>query len=166
MVVAAGAGSKRFFDQIGVRAPLEGVAGYQVLLSEPGIEIRHPVIYWSGGFGFTPMERGLAVGGLIDFSGNGAPPNLDRPRIMLQKAKRVFPALNVERGETGVGYRPFLPDTKPVIDRSSRLSNVFMAFGHGQLGLTLGATTGHLVADLVAGRNPGVDMAPFRANRY
>ncbi|MBN0280935.1 adenylosuccinate synthetase, partial [Pseudomonas aeruginosa] len=62
--------------------------------------------------------------------------------IILEKARRVLPRLKTEQVEFGVGYRPFLPDTKPVIDRSPRLNNVLMAFGHGQLGLTLGATTG------------------------
>ncbi|CDH76846.1 hypothetical protein PAMH27_2447 [Pseudomonas aeruginosa MH27] len=61
---------------------------------------------------------------------------------------------------------PFLPDTKPVIDRSPRLNNVLMAFGHGQLGLTLGATTGRLVTDLAADRQPAQDLTPFCAHRF
>jgi len=59
-----------------------------------------------------------------------------------------------------------LPDTKPIIDRSRRLPNVFMAFGHGQLGLTLGATTGRLIADLMAGRSTKQDLGPFSAYRF
>ncbi|MFO8212156.1 FAD-binding oxidoreductase, partial [Pseudomonas aeruginosa] len=83
-----------------------------------------------------------------------------------EKARRVLPQLDTAKVEFGVGYRPFLPDTKPVIDRSPRLGNVLMAFGHGQLGLTLGATTGRLVADLAAGRRPAQDLSPFSARRF
>lgn len=166
VVVAAGTGSRRFFDALGVRVPLEGIAGYQALLPEPGVDIRHSVIYADGGFCFSPMTRGLQIGGTIEFAGRNAKPNFKRAEIILAKARRVLPELRTDRLEYGVGYRPFLPDTKPVIDGSRRLPNVFMAFGHGQLGLTLGATTGRLIADLVAGRPTKQDLAPFSAYRF
>lgn len=166
VVVAAGTGSRRFFDALGVRVPLEGIAGYQALLPEPGVDIRHSVIYADGGFCFSPMTRGLQIGGTIEFAGRDAQPNFKRAEIILAKARRVLPELRTDRLEYGVGYRPFLPDTKPIIDGSRRLPNVFMAFGHGQLGLTLGATTGRLIADLVAGRPTKQDLAPFSAYRF
>lgn len=166
VVVAAGTGSRRFFDALGVRVPLEGVAGYQALLPRPGVEIRHSVIYADGGFCFSPMTRGLQIGGTIEFAGRGAKPNFKRAEIIVEKARRILPNLRTDGFEYGVGYRPFLPDTKPVIDRSRRLPNVVMAFGHGQLGLTLGATTGRLVGDLVAGRPTKQDLTPFSAYRF
>ena len=166
VVVAAGTGARRFFGALGVSVPLEGIAGYQAVISDPGVEIRHSIIYADGGFCFTPMTRGLQIGGTIEFAGRGAEPNFKRADIILEKAKRVLPELRTAKVEYGVGYRPFLPDTKPVIDRSRRLGNVFMAFGHGQLGLTLGATTGRLIADMVAGRPTKQDLAPFSAYRF
>ncbi|MEX3978359.1 NAD(P)/FAD-dependent oxidoreductase [Paraburkholderia sp. EG287A] len=166
VVVAAGTGARRFFGALGVSVPLEGIAGYQVVVADPGVEIRHSTIYADGGFCFTPMTRGLQIGGTIEFAGRGAAPNFKRADIILEKAKRVLPELRTGNVEYGVGYRPFLPDTKPVIDRSRRLDNVFMAFGHGQLGLTLGATTGRLIADMVAGRPTRQDLQPFSAYRF
>lgn len=166
LVVAAGNGSTRFFKQLGVDVPMIGIAGYQVVLPEPEVEINHSVIYADGGFCFAPMARGLQIGGTIEFSGKSAEPNFKRAEIIRNKAKRILPQLNFEGFEFGVGYRPFLPDTKPVIDRSKRLPNVVMAFGHGQLGLTLGATTGRLISDLVSGREPAQCLAPFSAYRF
>ncbi|MEX3934451.1 NAD(P)/FAD-dependent oxidoreductase [Paraburkholderia phymatum] len=166
VVVAAGTGTRRFFNSLGIDVPLAGIAGYQVVVSDPGIEIRHSTIYADGGFCFTPMTRGLQIGGTIEFAANGAEPNFKRADIILEKAKRVLPEMRTSQVEYGVGYRPFLPDTKPIIDRSRRLDNVFMAFGHGQLGLTLGATTGRLIADLVAGRPTRQNVAPFSAYRF
>lgn len=166
VVVAAGTGSRRFFGALGVRVPLEGIAGYQAVLPNPGVEFRHSVIYADGGFCFSPFTRGLQIGGTIEFAGREAKPNFKRAEIILEKAKRVLPELHTEGLEYGVGYRPFLPDTKPIIDRSRRLQNVFMAFGHGQLGLTLGATTGRLINDLVAGQKTKQDLAPFSAYRF
>ncbi|MGF6872388.1 NAD(P)/FAD-dependent oxidoreductase [Paraburkholderia sp. MM5477-R1] len=166
VVVASGIGSRRFFDALGVSIPLEGIAGYQAVLTNPGVEIRHSTIYADGGFCFSPMTRGLQIGGTIEFAGRDAKPNFRRADIILEKAKRVLPELQTDDVEYGVGYRPFLPDTKPIIDRSRRLQNVFMAFGHGQLGLTLGATTGRLIADMVAGHPTKQNLTPFSAYRF
>ncbi|MGV8918940.1 MAG: NAD(P)/FAD-dependent oxidoreductase [Pseudomonas sp.] len=166
VVIAAGTGSRQFFQQLGTNVPLAGIAGYQVLLPNPGVEVRHSVIYADGGFCFAPMTRGLQIGGTIEFAGANAEPNFKRADIILEKARKILPQLTLDNLEYGVGYRPFLPDTKPVIDRSARLKNVFLAFGHGQLGLTLGATTGRLIADLVAGRTPAQDLSPFSAKRF
>ena len=166
VVVAAGTGTRRFFNSLGIDVPLAGIAGYQAVVSDPGVEFRHSTIYADGGFCFTPMTRGLQIGGTIEFAANGAEPNFKRADIILEKAKRVLPEMRTSHVEYGVGYRPFLPDTKPIIDRSRRLGNVFMAFGHGQLGLTLGATTGRLIADMVAGRPTKQDLGPFSAYRF
>lgn len=166
IVVAAGVGSRRFFGQLGVSIPLEGIAGYQALLRDPGVEFRHSVIYADGGFCFAPMTRGLQIGGTIEFAARDAKPNFRRADIILEKARRILPGLRTSEMEYGVGYRPFLPDTKPVIDRAPRLPNVLMAFGHGQLGLTLGATTGRLVADLADRRPTPQDLTPFSARRF
>jgi len=54
----------------------------------------------------------------------------------------------------------------PVISRSSRFSRVFFAFGHGHLGLSLGAVTGRLIADLVQDRSSDISQTPFRADRF
>jgi D-amino-acid dehydrogenase len=43
---------------------------------------------------------------------------------------------------------------------------VLFAFGHQHLGVTLGPITGVIIADIVAGRDPGIDMTPYAASRY
>jgi len=168
LVLAAGVGSKRLWGALGVSVPLAGIGGYQAVVADPGVMLRHSVIYADGGFCFSPMTRGLQIGGTIEFAADGAAPDMRRADIIVHKARRLLPALRAEAGnmEYGVGWRPFVPDTKPVIDRSPRLTNVLLAFGHGQLGLTLGATTGRLVAQMARGEAPAQDITPFRANRF
>ncbi|KXU34243.1 amino acid dehydrogenase [Ventosimonas gracilis] len=167
LVLAAGNGSKAFFRQLGInKVPLAAIGGYQAVLPDPQVEIRHSIIYADGGFCFTPMTRGLQIGGTIEFAGNNAQPNFNRAQIILDKAKKLLPQLNTEPVEFGVGWRPFLPDTKPIIDKSPRLDNVLLAFGHGQLGLALGATTGRLIAELALAKTPSQDLTPFRATRF
>lgn len=166
VVVAAGNGSKAFFRTLGVKVPLMGIGGYQVVVHDAGLDLRHSIVYADGGFGFIPMSRGLQIGGTIEFAGDNAKPNDERSEIILEKAKRLFPSMNTANVEFGMGRRPFLPDTKPVIDKSPILDNVYMAFGHGQLGLTLGATTARLIADMVQGRQSAQALSPFRASRF
>lgn len=166
IVIAAGMGSRHFFKQLGVNIPLMGIAGYKTLLTEPGVTFNHPVIYADGGFCFTPMVRGLQIGGMLEFAGENAKPDFRHADIIMQQARELLPQLNSVKRQIGVGYRPTLPDSKPVIDRSRRLPNVLMAFGHGSLGLTLGATTGRMISELVAGRMPSPDIAAFSAYRF
>ena len=59
-----------------------------------------------------------------------------------------------------------MPDSLPVISRSNRFDRVFYAFGHGHLGLSLGAVTGRIIADLLVDGTSDIDFAPFRANRF
>jgi D-amino-acid dehydrogenase len=59
-----------------------------------------------------------------------------------------------------------MPDSLPVIAASPTHRNVFYAFGHGHLGLTEGATTGRLIADLIDGAAPPIDVRPYRIDRF
>ena len=65
-----------------------------------------------------------------------------------------------------MGQRPSTPDYMPVISPSSRYGNVFYAFGHGHLGVVSGAPSGRIIADLVAGRIPSIDVRPYRVDRF
>ena len=65
-----------------------------------------------------------------------------------------------------LGFRPTLPDALPVIGRSPRSPHVLYAFGHQHVGWTLGGITGRLVAELATRREPSVDLAPFRVDRF
>ena len=82
----------------------------------------------------------------------------------------MFPALRdnypEERLSLWMGHRPSLPDSLPVIDRSKRSPDVFYAFGHGHVGMASSGMTGMVLADLIAGRRPTIDITPFRANRF
>ena len=86
-------------------------------------------------------------------------------RALLPRAKRMVPDLVTEEQSAWLGFRPSLPDSLPVIGPSPRHKDVYLAFGHGHLGLTQGPVTGRIVADLVAGRDPGLDLAPYRPGR-
>lgn len=166
VVIAAGARSGALAAQIGIPLHLEGLIGYSTGLKDPGVALRHTVFYPHGGFGITPYQDELAIAGTVEFASLDAAPRWRRAEVLVRRARRVLPGLQIGSAERRMGRRPFTPDTRPIIGRSARVPNVAFATGHGQLGLTLGATTGRLIADLIAGRACDPDIAAFAPDRF
>jgi D-amino-acid dehydrogenase len=166
VVIAAGAHSRPLCAQLGSDVPLETERGYHAMLASAGIAPRMPVASGEGKYFVTPMEEGLRIAGTVELAGLGAPPDYRRADALVDKAKRLLPALSASNVERWMGHRPSLPDSLPVIGRSRQGANAFLAFGHGHVGLTAAAPTGEIVADLVAGRTPFMDVSPFSAARF
>lgn len=114
----------------------------------------------------TPTAGGIRVGGSVEMAGFHRAPNWRRARILVEHAKFALPSLKVENTTEWMGHRPATPDTIPVLSASSRTKGLYYSTGHGHLGLTYSATTGILMADMIMGRNPPVDMTPFRIDRF
>ena len=166
LVIAAGAWSSKLVEQLGSRVPLESHRGYHVMILRAPIKPQRLVLYTPQGFVVVPMEMGIRVAGTVEIAGLEAPPNYQRAQVLLRKAKHIYPALDGLKGEEWMGHRPALPDSLPVIGKSPVVENAYFAFGHGHLGLTFGATTGRLIAELVAGSPPSLDLRPFRIDRF
>ena len=112
------------------------------------------------------MAEGIRLAGTAELGGIHAAPNNRRARMLGPIARKIVPDLNIEGGAEWMGYRPSMPDSLPVIGTVPGNERCVLAFGHGHLGLTLGAVTGNLVADLIAARKPPIDMTPYRPDRF
>ncbi len=166
LVLAAGAWSGGLARQLGLRTPVTALTGYHIHAPQPGVSLGRAVLYGEGGFVLTPMETGLRIAGTVEIAGLNARPDFRRADVLAQRAKTILPGLDLTGARKWAGPRPFMPDTLPVLGRSPRQENVVLAYGHAQVGITLGPTTGRLVADIVAGRPPAVDLAPYAAERF
>ncbi|AWN51439.1 FAD-dependent oxidoreductase [Methylobacterium sp. 17Sr1-1] len=165
-VLAAGAWSRALARRLGDRVPLDTERGYNTTLPPGAFDLRRQLTFGGHGFVVTPLATGLRVGGAVEFGGLRRPPNFARADAMLRKAAAFLPGLRIEGGRQWMGFRPSLPDSLPVIGPSRASPRILYAFGHGHLGLTQSAATGRIVADLLAGRGPGVDVAALRAGRF
>lgn len=166
VVIAAGAWSKALARAAGDIVPLETERGYNATITAPGVAFTRPVHFEGHGFVLTPLATGLRIGGSVELADTEAAPNWKRVEAMLAKARTFIPGL-VETGRSDwMGFRPSLPDSLPVVGRSSRSPRVIYAFGHAHHGLTQAAATAELVAALVAGRAPPFDAEPYRAQRF
>ena len=156
----------QFATRLGDRVLLESARGYHVMIRDPGVLLQGPVIDGGMHFGATPMRDGLRLAGTLEFASVSAPPDYRRADMLLPLAKRMLPRLDGAVDSRWMGHRPAPPDSLPVISRAGRFSNVIYAFGHGQLGLTMAAVTGEVVADLAAKRPPSLDLAPYSVDRF
>ena len=167
VIVAAGAWSRSLAQQLGDNVPLDTERGYHLMLPESTRDLLNaPVVNGESSFVLSPMEKGMRLSSQIEFGGLEAAPNFSRVRSLLPLAKRMLPTLDTREESTWMGFRPSLPDSLPVLGFSTNSKNVLYAFGHQHLGMTMGAVTGKLVSDLIAGRDPIAGMAPFRPNRF
>lgn len=166
VVLAAGAWSHLLAKELGDAVPLETERGYNTTLPSSAFDVRRQLIFGGHGFVVTPLSTGLRVGGAVELGGVGRPPNYARSKALLAKAQRFLPGLKAEGGREWMGFRPSLPDSRPVIGRAGRHRAVIYAFGHGHLGLTQGAATGRLIRDLVQEQTPALDLSPFSPRRF
>lgn len=166
VVVAAGAWSKPICRMLGHDVPLDTERGYNTTLPTPGVDLTRPVCIAERSFFMTPMAMGLRIGGAVELAGLDAPPNFARAKALLANGAQALPGLKTDGGREWMGFRPSMPDSKPVIGRSPRHANALFAFGHGHLGLTEGATTGRLIGELASDERTSIDLAPFRIDRF
>ena len=170
VVIAAGAFSAELAAAAGHKVPLETERGYHLMLphgtSADGRPLLgRPVYCMDPGFVLAPMDHGLRLTSGVELASKDAPPDFGIPRRILPIARRYLPGLDQTVLSEWQGCRPSLPDSLPVIGPSRRHPNVHFAFGHQHLGLTLGPITGRIIADLVAGRDPGLDLTAYAPDR-
>ena len=166
IVVAAGAWSRPLAAMLGDRVPLETQRGYHVTVRSNNLALRHTIMAVEHNMMVNPMATGLRMAGTVEFAGLAPPPDQARADALLERGRALFPHLDTSDVTSWMGHRPCLPDSLPVIGRARRFDNAWMAFGHGHMGMCMGATTGREVAHLVAGRSPQVDLAPFAPDRF
>ena len=169
-VIAAGAWSHVLAAEAGDRVPLETERGYHAVIADPGIAPRYPVMPSDGKMACVMTAQGLRLAGQVELAGLDAAPNWQRAAVLRDFARQVFPDLPADLPEGKVkvwmGHRPSTPDGLPCIGPASGCADVVHAFGHGHVGLTAGAMTARLVADLIGGKPPAFPIAPYAAQRF
>jgi glycine oxidase len=164
-IVAAGAWSGGLLEPAGVRAPTPPIKGQIVLLKADRPLLRRVVEH--GKNYLVPRDDGrVLIGATEEDAGFDSRPTALAARDLLDEALRLCPILGRAAVEaTWAGLRPGSVDTRPYIGAASGIENLIVATGHKRAGLQLAPATAELVADLVLGRPPRLDLAPFRPDR-
>ncbi|MEY4872978.1 MAG: hypothetical protein RLZZ563_2308 [Pseudomonadota bacterium] len=165
VVIAAGAHSRALAAMAGDRVPLDTERGYHVEWDMATPPVTRPTCPTVRGFYLCPMQGRLRVAGTVELGGLTAPPSPHRVAKLVEGARAIFPDLPAPSREW-MGFRPSMPDSVPVIGPSRAGAEVIHAFGHGHLGVSLAPVTARIVADLIAGRAPEMDLAPYLPTRF
>lgn len=166
VVIAAGAWSGQLTRMLGTKVPLESQRGYHVTVTDPGITLNRNVMAVEQNIMVNPMSMGLRLAGTVELAGLKAAPNYARAESLLTVGRTMFPRMRPDPHTVWMGHRPCMPDSMPVIGRAPKVENAWLGFGHGHVGMCGGATTGRELANLIAGRAPEVDLAPFAPDRF
>ena len=166
VVVATGAWSARLLASLGIKIPLESERGYHIELVEPSLTLNNALMLSEGKCVATPMSGRIRIAGLVEFAGLDAGPSRAPIRTLLTWAKRMFPGLTFEHHTEWMGHRPAPADSLPIIGSMPGADGLFAAFGHHHVGMTSGPRTGRLLADLIVGRRPNVDLSIYRPSRF
>jgi len=128
--------------------------------------LNRPLVDADSGFGLMPMRRGIRLTTGVEFAPVGAPPT----PVQLERAEPVARALlpldHRLDPTPWMGVRPALPDMLPVIGRAPTEGGLWCAFGHAHQGLTLGPSTGRLLAEMMSGEETFLDPAAYRPDRF
>jgi len=166
-VVATGAWAPFFARHLGCSIPIQPGKGYSLTMPAPDLAPRIPLIFEEHRVAVTPMQTGYRLGSMMEFAGYDR--SINRHRLSLLRSAAEHYLIEPYRDpveEQWYGWRPMTWDSRPIIDRSPRYHNVWIAAGHSMLGLTLATATGKLIADLIDNRIPLVDPRPFSVARF
>lgn len=166
IVVAAGVDSGRLLEQAGSVVPI---------IAERGYHIQSPTDAWPAGLPpvvfedramiVTKFLTALRASSFVEFARHNRPPTQAKWRTLQKHVDDLGLPIRPPVSQW-MGARPTLPDYLPAIGKSRNAANLFYAFGHQHLGLTMAPMTAELVADLVCGRTPAIDVRPFDIERF
>ena len=169
IVVTAGSWAPEILRNLGMRLPIQGAKGYSFTFKRPAQWPSRPFSLSEIGVAVSPMGEFLRISGTFAIVGLDLSWNPTRMFSMLREVPTYFPDLdpaNLELLEVWRGLRPCSPDGLPFIGRSTRYRNLIVAAGHAMIGVSLAPITGKLVAQIIAGEKPSIDLTALRVERF
>src|SRR5690606_12347931 len=167
VLIATGAWLGKTAKLAGVRIPMTAGKGYNATVTNPELKLQHPLYLVDVRVAVSPFENALRISGTMELSGINT--NLDPRRVdaIRRGANRYISGWDKGTSQTTwVGMRPMVPDGLPVIGRAPGYENLFIAGGHAMVGISLGPSTGAVVADLMTTGQCETDLSPFDPARF
>ena len=168
VVLALGSHSPQLLAPVGVRIPVYPVKGYSITV--PITDAQHApvstIMDETHKVAVTRLGDRIRVGGTAELAGYSL--NLREPRraTLNHVVNDLFPqGGDVSKASFWCGLRPMTPDGTPIIG-ATPVQNLLLATGHGTLGWTMAAGTGRVIADMVSGRSPEIDVSGLAMARY
>ncbi|HUL09581.1 MAG TPA: D-amino acid dehydrogenase [Candidatus Acidoferrum sp.] len=165
VVAALGSFTAPLLAKNGIRVPIYPVKGVSITFKRAGWNTAPalPVIDDSKLFGLIPIGDRMRISGSAEITGYDATPAVARAEAIIANASFTFPEMkrhfDISKSRVWAGLRPVSPSGTPIIGET-RIGGLWINAGHGHLGWTLSCGSGRVIADLIAGRNPGIPVPP------
>ncbi len=166
IVFALGPWSKKIAHKLGVKVPFESERGYHIELINPSEMPKAPMMVASGKFVVTPMDGRIRAAGVVEFGGLENGPSKAPFDMLKRQVAALMPNVTYDHVVEWMGHRPAPADSLPVIGSVDAKGKSYQAFGHQHVGLTGGPKTGRIIADLITGNTPNVDLSPFDPKKH
>jgi D-amino-acid dehydrogenase len=168
-LVCGGSWSPEMTRELGLKIPLQAGKGYSLTLPHPRQLPQICTILTEARVAVTPMGNTLRVGGTMEIAGLNDEINPVRVQGIIDSFCRYYPEF--KPGDfAGIqpwrGWRPCSPDGLPYVGRTRKFQNLSLATGHAMMGMSLAPITGKLMAGLLAGENPALDLSLLSPDRY
>jgi D-amino-acid dehydrogenase len=164
VVVAAGLPTAALLRRLGARVPLVGARGYSVTLAGRGSPPRHALYLGEAKLGLSPFLGGVRIAGVFELGARNAVAPPEAGERLIAAARPYLGGWQPDTDgpvETWAGLRPTTSDGLPLIGALLGLDGVYLATGHGMLGVTLAPATAALLAPLVLEGRAAPELAPF-----
>ena len=168
VVLALGSHSRQLLKPVGVNIPVYPVKGYSITvpITDAQYAPESTIMDETHKVAVTRLGDRIRVGGTAELAGYSQALREPRRATLNHVVSDLFPrGGDVSKASFWCGLRPMTPDGTPIIGRTP-VENLLLATGHGTLGWTMAAGTGRVIADIVSGREPEIDIAGLGMSRY
>ncbi len=171
LVIAAGSWTPKLTKGLGTKLLLQPAKGYSVTIPSAengGVDtgMHMPCLVTDQKISITPMPGGIRFSGTLGLQGYDLSVDERRAGPIRRHAELYCGEEHVRPIPTWAGLRPASPDGLPFIGSLPGMDNVWVASGHGMLGVTLGPFTGRMIADMMGGTTPEMNPSAFRIDRF
>jgi D-amino-acid dehydrogenase len=164
LVIAAGLSTAPLLRSLGVRIPLMGARGYSVTIAGRGTPPRHALYLAEAKLGLSPFDGGVRIAGVFELGASNEDISPAVGERLLASARPYLGGWQPDPDgpvEPWTGLRPATPDGLPLIGALPGLDGIYLATGHGMLGVTLAPATADLLAPLVLEGRAAPELTPF-----
>lgn len=167
-VLALGSYSPLLAAPLGLRLPVYPVKGYSLTLpiTDPAGAPESTIMDETFKVAVTRLGDRIRVGGTAELSGYNLSLREGRRETLRHVVSDLFPrGGDASQAEFWAGLRPMTPDGTPLLG-ATPYRNLYLSTGHGTLGWTMAAGSARVMADLISGRRPEIDLSGLTLERY
>jgi len=166
-LLAAGAWSPLVSKKLGFSLPIIPGKGYSITMERPEICPSYPCIMMEKKVVATPWENSYRLGSTMELTGYDESLNEVRLEALKRGAEDYLrDPYNEDVSEKWWGWRPMTYDGLPIIDKSPKHTNLWLACGHSMVGMSMGTATGKLISETMLNEEPHLSLSPYRYKRF